>query len=129
MANGHQEPILQAGDLGPLKGVQKVNNFHRVLVSVMQLCKQFGPVVFSSREVLIGTKVGGRMIGTVIGLPTPGNLFSFDLEALKEHAAKVKVAELAEGHVRAASPRGRATNRTSRKARGTRRDTRRGKGK
>ena len=87
VANGQKEPILQAGDLGPLRGVQKVRSFHRVLVSVAQLCKQFGPVIFTTEGVQLVTQKapGEPFVITTIGLPTANNLFSFDLDALEEH--------------------------------------------
>ena len=93
VANGQREPIVEEGDLGPLRGVQKVKSFHRVLISVAQLCQQFGVVLFSRRGAQIVTEVDkGEMIITQIGLATQGNLYSFDLLALEEHVLKVKEA-------------------------------------
>ena len=94
VANGQREPIVEEGDLGPLRGVQKVKSFHRDLISVAQLCQQFGVVLFSRRGAQIVTEVGdkGEMIITQIGLATKGNLYSFDLMVLEELVLKVKKA-------------------------------------
>ena len=95
VANGNREPILEQGDLGPLLGAQKVRSFHRVLVSVTQLCKQFGPVIFTTEGVQLVSQAapGEECIITTIGLPTRNNLFSFDLTALQQHARAVAQAE------------------------------------
>ena len=92
VANGQREPIMQSGKLGPLQDVQKVKSFHRVLISVAQLCKQYEQVVFNGGGASLATKVGGKHIVTKIGLATVGNLFSFQLEALRDHDAKVELA-------------------------------------
>ena len=96
VANGQREAIAQIGNLGPLKGVQKVNSFRRILVSVMQLCKQFGPVIFTDKGVQIASQggPGEKFIVTTIGRPTPNNLLTFDLKALCEHAKALQKAKM-----------------------------------
>ena len=53
VANGVREAIAEIGDLGPLKGAQKVNSFGRTLVSVFALAKQFGGVFFDEKHVFV----------------------------------------------------------------------------
>ena len=96
VANGRREEVSQIGDLGPLIGVRKVDSFTRTLVSVRDLVDQFGSVVFDSKGVHLRTcetdattGAAGSCVGTQIGRPTIQRLYSFDVEALIKHAARI----------------------------------------
>ena len=96
VANGRREEVSQIGDLGPLIGVRKVDSFTRTLVSVRDLVDQFGSVVFDSKGVHLRTcetdattGAAGSCVDTQIGRPTIQRLYSFDVEALIKHAARI----------------------------------------
>ena len=90
MATGRTEPITEAGDLGVLRDVQRVNSFTRTLVSVQDLVDQFEAVRFDKRGAHVRTKgPGGRIVSTLIGRPTASRLFGFDDAALGRHAEKL----------------------------------------
>ena len=92
VANGVREAIAEIGDLGPLKGAQKVNSFGRTLVSVFALAKQFGGVFFDDKHVFVTSATTAEPHVTKIGDVTESRLYSFDLEALEHHARRVAVA-------------------------------------
>ena len=92
-ANGQQESIAEVGSLGPIECAQKVMSFPRMLVSVMDIVQKFGTTAFDEEGVsVISMCRNGTVIRTLIGRSTPERLYSFDLKALKEHAAAVKAA-------------------------------------
>ena len=87
VATGKVGRIVEEGELGPIKGAQKVNSFHRTLVSVMDLLEQFGWVIFDEHGVSILTpSKSGPNLMTRIGSRTASRLFDFDIDALSEHA-------------------------------------------
>ena len=92
VANGVREAIAEVGDLGPLKGAQKVNSFSRTLVSVSALAKQFGGVFFDNKHVFVASTATAEPHVTKIGDMTESRLYSFDLEALEQHARRVAAA-------------------------------------
>ena len=92
VANGVREAIAEIGDLGLLKGAQKVNSFGRTLVSVFALAKQFGGVFFDDKHVFVTSATTAEPHVTKIGDVTESRLYSFDLEALEHHARRVAVA-------------------------------------
>ena len=90
VATGKVERIVEEGELGPIKGAQKVNGFHRTLVSVMDLLEQFGWVIFDEHGVSILTpSKSGPNLMTRIGSRTSSRLFDFDMGALSEHARQM----------------------------------------
>ena len=90
VATGRTEPIAETGDLGVLRGVQRVNSFTRTLVSVTDLVDQFEAVRFDKSGAHVETKGSdGRIVSTLIGRPTASRLFGFDDAALSRHARKL----------------------------------------
>ena len=90
VANGHVEQVAEEGMMGPIIGAQKVNSFPRSLIAVMDLCEQFGKVVFDkSSAILVTDYRSGYALRTKIGAGTSERLFSFDMSALKRHAAQM----------------------------------------
>ena len=73
VANGVREPIVETGDLGPLRGAQKVNSFNRTLIGVYALAKRFGGVFFGDRGVFVTSAPGAKKLQmTKIGdMPQP----------------------------------------------------------
>ena len=86
MANGVREAIAEIGDLGPLKGAQKVSSFGRTLVSAFALAKQCGGVSFDDKHVFVTYATTTKPHVTKIGDVTKSKLHPFDLEALEHHA-------------------------------------------
>ena len=90
VANGKAEPVVEEGELGPIRGAQKVNSFHRTLISVMDLLEQFGWVIFDEHGVsLLTPSESGPNLLTRIGRRNSARLFDFDMEALTEHASQM----------------------------------------
>ena len=86
VANDQTERIAEVGDAGYIRGVQKVNSFDKTLISVSELTKLVGKVVFSTTEVLALTVHGGEMVTTVIGKLNPHTrLYDFDYNGLSRH--------------------------------------------
>ena len=75
--------------MGPPRGVEEVNSFHRMLVSVSALADQFCQVNFDSKGASAVTDTGGGQVSTEIGKRTSSGLFSFDIGALQKHQAQV----------------------------------------
>ena len=88
IADGKDVAISERGNLGPLRGVEKVPGFQRLLVSASRLADQFGTVEFDSTQVAVRTRVGGAQVHTRIGRRTRTGLFSFDIDALETHRRK-----------------------------------------
>ena len=100
VANGRREAIAQEGKLGPISGAKKVPSFARTLISVRDLVEQFGTVVFDKEGVhVVSIDKEGDLreclrarrgsVSTTIGAPTKQRLYSFDIEALADHAQRV----------------------------------------
>ena len=92
VATGKREAVAESGDLGPLKGAQKVNGFARTLVSVMDVAEQVGNVLFTPNAAFVlesGFGVGSAASMTKIADATASRLYSFDVVALEEHAARL----------------------------------------
>ena len=88
VATGKREPIAEIGDLGALKNVRRVNSFTRTLVSVRDLVEQFHRVIFDADGVSVESPDGG--IRTLIGRPMRNRLYSYDGDALSQHAVAVQ---------------------------------------
>ena len=82
VANGKAEPVVEEGELGPIRGAQKVNSFHRTLISVMDLLEQFGWVIFDEHGVsLLTQSESGPNLLTRIGRRNSARLFDLDMTA------------------------------------------------
>ena len=82
--------MVEEGELGPIRGAQKVNSFHRTLISVMDLLEQFGWVIFDEHGVSLLTQSEyGPNLLTRIGRRNSARLFDLDMEALTEHASQM----------------------------------------
>ena len=100
VATGKRESIAERGDLGPLKGVQKVNGFARTLVSVMDVAEQVGNVLFTPDAAYViesYSGAGDTTSMTKIANATPSRLYSFDITALEDHVARFPVQGSAAG--------------------------------
>ena len=85
-ANGQLEKIVEEGDLGPLKGARKVNGFSRTLVSVSEVTKQIGNVLFTPKAgFVIAVRDDGSLVATQIATATAQGLYKFDLSGLQRH--------------------------------------------
>ena len=76
--------------MGPLDA-HKINSFTRTLIGVRDLADKFGGVYFDSERVYVVSEVDGSIMSTAIGDATAARLYSFDLEALEEHAGAIEV--------------------------------------
>ena len=89
VANGRSEEISQQGRVGPLEKCKKIRSFTRSLISVRSLSDQFGGVYFDSGNVYVVTASGvSKPVVTSIGRSNEARLYSFDIEALEDHAAR-----------------------------------------
>ena len=90
VANGVLEQISETGRYGPLENVQKVDSFHRMLVSVAGLTDRYNRVVFDNQGVSVVSDLpGGKTLRTRIGARTPSRLYSYDASALSDHNDKL----------------------------------------
>ena len=79
---------MEEGDLGPLKGARKVNGFSRTLVSVSEVTKQIGNVLFTRTPkagFVITTLGDGSLVATRIATAIAQGLYKFDLSGLQRH--------------------------------------------
>ena len=93
VATGRKEAVTESGDLGPIKGAQKVDGFARTLVSVMDVAEQVGNVLFTPNAAFVlekGFGAGDAASMTKIADATYSRLYSFDVVALDEHAARLR---------------------------------------
>ena len=89
VATGQPECVSEQGDLGPLRGAQKVDSFSRTLVSVMDVAEQIGSVEFKPDAAFVRSVNGGVTTKTKIASATPSRLCHFDMEALERYVNKV----------------------------------------
>ena len=67
-ATGNRENVSEMGEMGPMMGVRKVDNFTRPLVAVSDLTDQFGGVYFDSKHVfVVSEREDGSALFTCIG--------------------------------------------------------------
>ena len=93
VATGRREAVTESGDLGPIKGAQKVDGFARTLVSVMDVAEQVGNVLFTPNAAFVlekGFGAGDAASMTKIADATYSRLYSFDVVALDEHGARLR---------------------------------------
>lgn len=92
VATGRRERVSESGDLGPLKGAEKVDSFARTLVSVMDVAEQVGAVEFTPKAAFVTNEAGGVQLRTQIATATKSRLYKFDVEALEDHVERLKIA-------------------------------------
>ena len=99
-ADGQRSAIAQIGNAGPLHGVKRVDSFTRPLISVSELSAQFGGVYFDSEEVYVVSRCDGSIIATSVGRRNAAHLYTFDVQALADHQAKLLQREIKSGDAR-----------------------------
>ena len=99
-ADGQRSAIAQIGNAGPLHGVKRVDSFTRPLISVSELSAQFGGVYFDSEEVYVVSRCDGSIIATSVGRRNAAHLYTFDVQALADHQAKLRLREIKSGDAR-----------------------------
>ena len=74
-----------------MERAQKVESFPRTLVAAMDLVEKFGTVPFDAKGVHVVSKCAdGTLLATQIGESTSERLFSFNLDALKNHVLTMR---------------------------------------
>ena len=88
VASGEQEAVACIGSAWPLEEVRRVDSFERSLVSVPELAKLVGLVVFLQHEAYAVSSQGGEVGQTKIGMLDDNNLYAFDFKALRDHCVR-----------------------------------------